>query len=202
MGAITLDELTYVIRDYPGTADTMSSGFTDIEDIGSNKLRLISTSTPSVEKFSRRKMLAKIKQYHSCVSQYELDEESYVIYEQIKALTKPIDEQKCTLGFLLSILTDLNSPTTQCRYGFSSPHSWYVDGKDIAFEPTKNATVGQMINDINYVIKPTTKFIDRRYNTRTYTINSSAHIGYSNCMCSDEMMDNLINELYLLVTAN
>lgn len=200
MGSITLDELTYVIRDYPGTADTMSSGFTDIEDIGSNKLRLI--IEPTVEKFSRRKMLAKIKQYYSCASQYELDEKSYDIYEQIKALTKPIDEQKCTLGFLLSILTDLKEPTKQCKYGFSSPHSWYVNGSDIAFEPTMNATVGQMIDDINYVINPTSTFIDRRYNTRTYTINSSAHIGYSNCMCSDEMMDNLINELYQLITAN
>lgn len=199
MAATTLDDLKYVICDYPGITDTMASGFTDITIDDNLQVHLI--VDPITKTFSRRKMLSQINGLYSldCDNQYELDEHASIVYEQIKALSIPDDEQNRTLGFLLSILKDVNDSTKQCKHGFSEPHSWYVNGNDIAFEPKKNATVSEMINAINYVINPTTTFVDRRGNVRAYTINSTAHIEYSNSMSSYELLDNLLDELYLLI---
>ena len=192
-----IDDLNYVIGDYPGTADTMASGFTDIEIKPNRQVHLV--VDPCEKCFSRRKMLEKLKAYNN---QYELDEQSSIIYEQIKALPVPIDEQERTLGFLLNILTSLNDPTKQCKHGFSTPHSWYVNSKDVAFEPKRNATVGEMITDIMYVINPSTTFVDRRENVCSYTINSTVHIDYHNSMSHNELLDDLLSELYWLINSD
>jgi hypothetical protein len=179
----------------------MASGFTDIIIKPNLQVHLI--VDPDTQTFSRRKMLAQINGLYSlnCDKQCALDEQSCGIYEQIKSLPTPIDEQKSTLGFLLSILTEINDPLKQCKHGFSEPHPWYVCSKDIAFEPKKNATVGEMIDCINHAINPTTTFIDRRGNVQSYTINSTAHIDYHNSMSCREMLDDLLDELSLLINS-
>ena len=202
MASITLDDLNYAVGDYPGIADTMASGFTDIIIKPNLQVHLI--VDPDTHTFSRRKMLAQINGLYAldCSNQFELDEQSCVIHEQIKVLSIPIDEQNRTLGFLLNILTNLNNPTKQCKHGFSMPHSWYVDSNDVAFEPKQNVTVSEMIDDIMHVINPDTIFIDRRGNVRSYTINSTAHIDHHNSMSCYEMMDNLLDELYFIINSD
>lgn len=199
MAAITLDDLEYVISCYPGISDTMAAGFADIV-IDNQRVHLVVATDTVTQTFSRRKMLALINGLN-CDKQCALDEQSCGIYEQIKSLPTPIDEQKSTLGFLLRILTEINDPLKQCKHGFSEPHPWYVCSKDIAFEPKKNATVGEMIDCINHAINPTTTFIDRRDNVQSYTINSTAHIDYHNSMSCREMLDDLLDELSLLISS-
>lgn len=51
-----------------------------------------------------------------------------------------------TLDELIRVL-DAEDPNRVLPLGFSNPHSWRGDYYQLAFEPTANVTIGQMLTD-------------------------------------------------------